>query len=81
MCGTTSFLKKRFGQYFYLEVDRLDANEALNKDLMTLLNSSNEKYKGSRPSIANAQDRQEKLLNSLYTKNNDASPSKADNVL
>ena len=42
ICGTTSFLKKKFGQNFYLEIDPVDPNSPKNPDLLALLQQYNQ---------------------------------------
>lgn len=41
ICGTTSFLKQRFGSYFYLEVDSTENPPAPNQALIDHLESFN----------------------------------------
>ena len=50
ICGTTSFLKEKFGQYFYLEVEPAHIRLANDSDseLMRLLKSHNQKYQHSQ---------------------------------
>lgn len=42
ICGTTSFLKKSYGQNFYLEVEPVDQSAVDNAELMQLLSDYNE---------------------------------------
>ena len=42
ICGTTSFLKKSYGESFYLEVEPVDESAVDNAELMQLLSDYNE---------------------------------------
>ena len=55
VCGTTSFLKQKFGQYFYLEVESTQEPAVSNQDLINHLESFNQSYKNGRDSIASNQ--------------------------
>ena len=42
ICGTTSFLKRAYGQCFYLEVEPVDEQARENASLLQLLNDFNQ---------------------------------------
>ena len=52
ICGTTSFLKQRFGSYFYLEVDSTENPPAPNQALIDHLESFNQRYQDGQSSRA-----------------------------
>ena len=41
ICGSTSFLKTKFGHFFFLEVEPQDKKEGANADLLRLLEAKN----------------------------------------
>ena len=41
ICGSTSFLKTKFGRFFFLEVESLDRKEGANASLLRLLEEKN----------------------------------------
>ena len=43
-CGTTSFLKTKFGSFFYLEVDTIDKPAIVNEALVDHLEVYNSRY-------------------------------------
>ena len=43
-CGTTSFLKRAYGQSFYLEVEPLNDGSRENQELLQLLSGFNDRY-------------------------------------